>query len=259
MNYPLTSPGLLKLLGIFFIFSLFQSSCQQQPPDETAEEPELTELEKRQLQLQEVRLTDTTVAEVLTQYGRDNPETMVLIQTTMGDIQVRLYEETPLHRANFIRLAKGGFYEEAEFYRVIEEFMIQGGDHEKRKINIGRYRVPEEMNPSLIHKRGALAMARYEENNPDRRSSSHNFFLVVGKDLTRLDVAAFAQESGIKYTPQQIQTYTTLGGEPGLDQVYTVFGEVVEGLDVVEAISKVKVDAQKWPLEPVKISVQVLE
>jgi cyclophilin family peptidyl-prolyl cis-trans isomerase len=255
------SLAFLRTLPFFLIFALvlFLASCQQNQTPETPPEPELTELQIRQLQLQEVRLTDTTVAEFLTQYGRENPETMVLIQTNMGDIKVRLYEETPLHRANFIRLAKGGFYEGAEFYRVIEEFMIQGGDYEKRKINIGRYRVPEEMNPALIHKRGALAMARYEENNPDRRSSSHNFFIVVGKDLTQLDVAAFAQESGIRYTPEQIRTYTTQGGEPGLDQVYTVFGEVVEGLDVVEAISKVKVDAQKWPLESVTMSVQVLE
>lgn len=259
MNCNRTSTYLLKVLSFFLFYPLILAGCQQQPPEETVEEPELTELEKRQLKLQEVKLADSTVAEVLAQYGKENPETMVLIQTNMGDIKVRLYEETPLHRANFIRLAKGGFYEGAEFYRVIEEFMIQGGDYEKRKINIGRYRIPEEMHPSLIHKRGALAMARYEENNPDRRSSSHNFFIVQGKDLTRLDVEAFAQESGLKYTPEQIRTYTTQGGEPGLDQVYTVFGEVVEGLDVVEKISEVAVDAQKWPLKPVNMSVKVLE
>jgi cyclophilin family peptidyl-prolyl cis-trans isomerase len=250
-----------QALSVFIAFALVLpfTACQQNQAPEAPPEPELTDLQKRQLQLEEVKLTDSTVAEFLTGYGKENPETMVLIQTNMGDIKVRLYEETPLHRANFIRLAKGGFYDGAEFYRVLEDFMIQGGDYEKRKINIGRYRIPEEMDPSLIHKRGALAMARYEENNPENRSSSHNFFIVQGKELSRLDVQAFAQESGIKYTPEQIRTYTTLGGEPGLDQVYTVFGEVVEGLDVVEKISKVEVDAQKWPLKPVTMKMKVLE
>jgi cyclophilin family peptidyl-prolyl cis-trans isomerase len=244
-------------LAILFLCTLSACPPTYKPPEE--DPTELTELQKRQLQLEQVRPTDTTVTEILTQYGEENPETVVLIQTNMGDIKVRLYKETPLHRANFIRLAKGGFYEGSEFYRVIDEFMIQGGDSETRRVNIGKYRIPQEMNPTLIHKRGALAMARYEDNNPEQRSSSHNFFIVQGKDLERLDVAAFAQESGIQYTPAQIETYVTQGGEPGLDQVYTVFGEVVEGLDVVERISKVEVDQQKWPLQSVTMSMTVLE
>lgn len=236
------------------------TGCQQEKPKEAPpEKQELSEEQKRQQYLETVKLTDENVADILTEYGKLHPEKVVLIQTSMGDIKVRLYEETPLHRANFIRLAKRGFYDGAEFYRVLEGFMIQGGDSETRTMDIGKYRIPHEMNPSLFHKRGALAMARHEANNPEKRSSSHNFYIVQGTKIPKLELEYIARERGLKLTPEQVKAYTTIGGEPSLDQVYTVFGEVEEGLDVVEKISKVEVDGQKWPLKAVTMKVKVLE
>ncbi|MFD2245877.1 peptidylprolyl isomerase [Pontibacter ruber] len=204
-------------------------------------------------------LTSENAVEVLTAYGKEHPDSIAVISTRHGDIKVRLYKDTPLHRANFVRLAKAGFYDQGEFYRVVKGFAIQGGDSDNRTMKQGGYKIPQEFNPKHYHKRGALAMARYgDERNPEKESSSHNFYIVQGEVISPEELKAYEAQNKMKYTPEQIKTYTTVGGEPSLDQQYTVFGEVIEGMDVVNKIAEEPVDAaQNWPKNIVQHKIKI--
>lgn len=240
-------------------------------------------------------------------------------QDPLGDITVRLYDETPLHRDNFLKLAREGYYDGTLFHRVIKNFMVQGGDPDSRgaspTAHLGAggpdYTIPAEFNKSLIHKKGALAAARQgDEVNPEKRSSGSQFYIVTGEiysagKLTQLErqmaqqqlqnifnglvvenrsriielrknrdnaglmalqedlqkkTYALAKEQGEpKYTPEQREVYTSIGGTPFLDQNYTVFGEVEEGLDVVEKIQLVRTQPGDRPVEDITMQVSVLE
>lgn len=189
----------------------------------------------------------------LTQYGGQNPENEVLIETDFGNMRVRLYEETPLHRANFIKNIKEGVYDEAEFYRVLYHFMVQGGIYPKEL----KYNVPAEFNKKYIHKKGALSMARSDENNPDLESSSTEFFIVHGSKYADYQVDQELQNQGLTLTAEQKEIYMTSGGYMSLDQQYTTFGEVIEGFDVIDRIAEVKIFNEDKPLRkiPMRISV----
>lgn len=193
------------------------------------------------------------VREQLLAYGEANPETTVLVETSFGNMKIQLYEDTPLHRANFVKNIKEGVYEEAEFYRILSQFMVQAGIYPREL----PYDVPAEFSPKHIHKHGALSMARSDEDNPDLQSSSTEFFIVQGSRYTDYQVDGEEQEYNLNLTPEQKQTYMTIGGYMSLDQKYTVFGEVVEGLDVIDKIAAVKVHQEDKPLRkiPLKISV----
>jgi len=234
---------------------LAAAACNQNAADGNADATETANSSGQQLE----PLTSENAVEVLTAYEQQHPDSLALITTRHGSIKVKLYKDTPLHRANFVRLTKAGFYNEGEFYRVVQGFAIQGGDSDERDMRQGSYKIPQEFNPKHIHKRGALAMARYgDERNPEKESSSHNFYIVTGKPVTLEELRALEAQHGIKYTPEQIQTYLKLGGEPGLDTEYTVFGEVVDGMDVVEQIEKEPVDASDWPRQIVQHTVKIV-
>ena len=250
-----------------------------------------------------------------TKKGEDmDKETLVKIETTAGDIKVKLYNETPKHRDNFIKLVKDGMYEGTLFHRVIKDFMIQAGDPDSKNAPKGKmlgagdvgYTIPAEfVYPKFFHKKGALSAARQGDNvNSKKESSGCQFYIVTGKvynDSTLLSMEsqmnenkinvifntlaqkhmkeiykmrkandedglydlqeklfAEAQEIAAKqpefhFTPEQIEAYTTVGGTPHLDGEYTVFGEVVEGMDVVDKIQQVKTDRSDRPEEDVKI------
>jgi peptidyl-prolyl cis-trans isomerase B (cyclophilin B) len=202
-----------------------------------------------------VNITTQNAKDVLTNYGQENPEKLVQISTRLGNIKIRLYDETPLHRANFIMLTKKKFYNETEFSRVVKDFMIQGGDSDKRKMRISRYLIPMELHPDYFHKRGAVAMAK-NDNEPG--SSSHYFYIVQGVKLTDPQLDAIEKEFKIKLSPAQRAAYKNVGGVPQLDGKYTVFGEVVEGLSVVSKIAALKTDKEEWPLDKVAITASVL-
>ncbi len=194
----------------------------------------------------------------------------VLIETTMGNIRVQLYNETPLHRDNFLKLIRDyHFYDSLLFHRVIPDFMIQAGDPYSKNAPAGTllgdhsldYNIPAEIRlPQLFHKRGALAAAREpDEVNPQHESSSSQFYIVYGKKQT--DAALAKQQhrldsifnDSIKMTPEMIEQYKNIGGTPHLDGAYTVFGEVVEGMDVVDKIQRVERDKNDRPLADVRI------
>jgi peptidyl-prolyl cis-trans isomerase B (cyclophilin B) len=181
-------------------------------------------------------VTRENLKEVITQYGKENPETEIEIITTLGTIRLRLFEDTPLHRAHFIKLIKEGYYDQAEFYRIVYEFMIQGGDMKKSL----PYRLPSEFNPKYFHKKGALAMARTGENNPEMESSSTEFYIIQGRRYADWEIDEEARNAGIELTPEQREKYLTIGGDMSLDQKYTVFGEVISGLDIVDSLAKSK-------------------
>ncbi|MFN3800699.1 peptidylprolyl isomerase [Belliella pelovolcani] len=236
---------------------------------------------------------------------------LVKIETRHGDMYAILFDETPKHKKNFIELAEKGRFDSTEFHRVIENFMIQGGDvFAKEKLPREEwYTVPAEINPDLIHAKGMIAAARMGNNvNPERASSGSQFYIVQGKVYDKLELTTdmrqlsekfnqflrlesnaelretytslyenrefdamnklmldhkeklgdfYSTSLGKKMTPQQVEIYTTIGGTPHLDNEYTVFGQVIKGLEVMEEIAKEKTSPQDKPLETVYMKVTV--
>lgn len=251
---------------------------------------------------------------------KENNKTRVRIKTSMGDIVVRLYDETPKHRNNFVKLAKEGYFDGTLFHRVIRDFMIQGGDPDSKGAPAGKnlgtggpdYTIPAEfVFPKLYHKRGALSAARTgDEVNPNRESSGSQFYIVWGKtykpaelkqmerqlamqqeqsvfnqlvadnkakimelrrnrdraglqelqdDLIASTKAICAEKGLPKFTDEQVESYTTVGGTPFLDNQYTVFGEVEEGLEIVGKIQEVETGRNDRPKDDVvMLSVEVI-
>ncbi|MFW6224613.1 MAG: peptidylprolyl isomerase [Bacteroidota bacterium] len=185
---------------------------------------------------------------------------VVLIKTSKGDIKVMLYNDTPKHRDNFLKLAKEDYYDNRIFHRVIRNFMIQAG-WTKQGVDDPDYRLPAEIEKNHFHKRGALAAARQGDRvNPKRKSSGCQFYIVDGRKFTNEQLDYYEKQMSHKYTQEQREIYTTVGGAPHLDGSYTVFGEVLEGMDVVDAIAAVKTGSGNKPLEDVTIiSMEVLE
>lgn len=205
---------------------------------------------------QNIKIKQEEVKSVLEKYGTLNPENKVLIKTEFGDIQIKLYQNTPLHRANFIRLIKNGYYDKAQFYRVIRNFMIQGGNTSYSAQN---WTIPAEILPENIHKRGALAAARVEEDNPGMNSDPTEFYLVMGKKYNTDDLISEAKELSIALQENQMAAYTTQGGYLPLDGKYTVFGEVTQGLDVIEKIANQPTRSNNdKPIEKIRFSVSIL-
>jgi peptidyl-prolyl cis-trans isomerase B (cyclophilin B) len=195
--------------------------------------------------------------------------TEVLFETTAGNIRIALFDDTPQHRDNFLNNVKEHVYDSLLFHRVIKNFMVQCGDlHSKhakpgQQLGYGDYNYTVEAEfrlPKLYHRRGMVAMAREGDRvNPERRSSACQFYIVWGqvcsdarleKVQERLDAATQGQ---VKLTPEMIEVYKTIGGTPHLDGQYTVFGEVVEGLDVVDRIQQQAVDENDRPLEDIRV------
>ena len=189
----------------------------------------------------------------------------VLISTDYGDMKVKLYNETPLHRDNFVKLVKDGFYDGLLFHRVINHFMIQGGDPNSKDAPEGQmlgdgnlgYTIPAEFVNGLYHKKGALAAAR--TNNPQKASSSCQFYIVQGNIWDDNGLQMIEQHYGKTFSPQQRESYKTVGGTPHLDNDYTVFGEVVEGLEVIDKIAAVLCDSNNRPKKDVKMRISIIE
>lgn len=188
--------------------------------------------------------------------------TKILISTTLGDITIILYEETPQHRDNFIKLVNENYYDGVLFHRIIKEFMIQTGDPDsknaKPNVQLGMggpgYTTPAEFVPSLYHKRGAVAAARTgDQINPQKASSGSQFYIVDGRKWTTVELNQIAAQTGKQFSPEQIETYTTIGGVPFLDADYTVFGEVISGMEVVDKIASQPKDRFDRPTADIKI------
>jgi peptidyl-prolyl cis-trans isomerase B (cyclophilin B) len=208
----------------------------------------------------EAEVPKNNVREFLTEYGQENPETEVLISTSLGKMKVKLYEDTPLHRANFIRLVKGGYYNNTVFYRILRDFMIQGGHADELENTPDLYTVPAELNRKHFHKKGALAMARYDDKiNPAKASSAHNFYLVQGTKVSLPELEDIALEKKLTLTLEQKKLYPAIGGAPTLDEQYTVFGEITEGMEVLDKIANYPVNPEDRPIKPIIVTMKVLD
>ena len=188
--------------------------------------------------------------------------------TDFGTMKIALYDETPKHKENFLKLANKGFFNDLLFHRVIQNFMIQGGDPQSKNATAGKslgmggpgYTIEAEFNTSkFIHKKGALSAARTGgPSNPQKRSSGSQFYIVQGQVAADAMLSQIEKRNNITYTAEQKDIYKTLGGTPFLDNDYTVFGEVIEGLDVIDKIAAVAKNKQDRPLKDVKMTVKVL-
>lgn len=195
--------------------------------------------------------------------------TEVLFETTAGNIRIALYDETPQTRDNFLKITKMGIYDSLLIHRVIKDFMIQSGDTNSKHAKPGQllgtgdfdYTTEAEFRlPQIFHRRGVVAMARESDKvNPERRSSACQFYIVWGKILNDQQIAKAqlrldsATQRSVKLTPEMIEVYKTIGGTPHLDGQYTVFGEVTEGMDIIEKIQAVQTDKNDRPLEDIRI------
>jgi len=198
---------------------------------------------------------------LMSQPKTDKKVVKFVIHTDLGDMKGILYNETPQHRDNFVKLAKSGYYDGTLFHRVISGFMIQGGDPDSKNAKPGQqlgsggpgYTVPAEFNKTLIHKKGALAAARTgDQGNPTKASSGSQFYIVQGKKVP-------ASQLGATYTPEQKTVYETIGGVPFLDTQYTVYGEITDGLDVIDKIAAVQKDGSDRPVKDVKMTIRIVE
>jgi cyclophilin family peptidyl-prolyl cis-trans isomerase len=194
------------------------------------------------------------------QETKNAPELKFLIKTSMGDIKVKLYNDTPQHRDNFLSLVNSGWYNSSIFHRVINGFMIQGGG--QFNATDGSYKedpgktIPAEIKDNHYHFKGALAAARTPDNvNPAKASSGCQFYIVQGKKMTDAELDVMQQRMGHNFTKEQRERYIKDGGTPHLDANYTVFGEVYEGLDVLDKIAVVKTAGANKPVENVTFSI----
>lgn len=200
-------------------------------------------------------------------------DTLVIIHTRLGDMVVRLYPETPLHRKNFLKLTQEGFYNQTTFHRVINDFMIQGGDPNTKDPKTANragsggpgYTLPAEIKPGLFHSFGKLAAARLGDNvNPKRASSGSQFYIVEGKKSSSEELDMIAQrvadmtDGKFPFTDSMKAIYQEEGGTPFLDGQYTVFGEVVSGLDIINKIAEVPTGRSNRPKEAVSMTMETV-
>ncbi len=193
-------------------------------------------------------------------------KTKVVITTEYGKIEMILYDNTPQHRDNMVKLIKEHFFDSTLFHRVIPGFVIQGGDPQSKHAEAGKmlgegdlgYKVPAEINDSDYHRRGALGMAR--DGNPEKASSACQFYIVTGKTFTDAELDNLEQRTGRKFTPGQRQVYKTEGGTASLDGNYTVFGFVTKGMDIVDKIANEPRNGADRPNKDIRmISVKIMK
>ena len=209
----------------------------------------------------------TFLSLLITCFTYSQERTRIKITTIHGNMIAELYNETPQHRDNFIKLIKEGFYEGTLFHRVIPRFMIQGGDPNSRdkkpKEKLGNggpgYTIPSEIRRKFFHKKGAIAAARMPDGvNPNKESSGSQFYIVDGAAVDKKSLDMYSERHGINFTDKQKEAYLKLGGAPHLDGGYTVFGEVIEGLEVISRISNAKRDNNNLPIERISISISII-
>jgi cyclophilin family peptidyl-prolyl cis-trans isomerase len=194
---------------------------------------------------------------------KSKKDELITLTTEYGKMRIILFDETPKHKENFIKLTKDKFYNDLLFHRVIKDFMIQGGDPNSRDakpdIMLGKgdngYKIPAEISPKYFHRKGALAAAR--DNNPKKESSGCQFYIVEGRKWSKADLDKQATRAARKLTDAQRKVYETEGGTPHLDGAYTVFGQVVDGMDVLDKISAQPRDERDRPEKDIKMNVSV--
>ena len=266
---------MFRFIITLFLFILLSSCTDENQPQNASNkdkvETKVTPVKKRSIEKQTPkkkeqsyeRITNQNVNQFLTQYGLENKETVIRLTCKFGDIDIKLYRNTPLHRADMIYLTKRGYFDVTQFYRVSKNFVDQAGnsdewDCQEMRAKIGGYVLPAEFRKENIHKYGAVSMARRYDKNPKKSSSPFEFFIVLGRTYNKAEIRAHEREFGTSYSPEQYDIYKKIGGTPFLDQEHTVIGEVIKGMDVALELNKVNVDGREWPLTEIPISMKVL-
>ena len=232
----------LVLLFIFFLTScqdtktsIKTTDAQTQKINSTHKKEQSIKKEDAKKIVKNTKITNKNAIDFLLKYGQENPEKKVRIETKFGNIEMELYDDTPLHRANFIHIVKRKFLDETCFYRVAKGFVIQGGNSDKLsmakiKNSIGSFTIPGEFRNNLKHNYGAVAMARLWKGNPHKRSSPFEFYIVVDPK-----------------------------GAHHLNKEHTVIGRVTKGMDVAQKISKIKTDQSEWPIQDIYMKAKIME
>lgn len=203
--------------------------------DTTAKKPEKTQTKDLRFQALPL-LTEATADSILRAYGKENPETRAKITTKYGEIEIELFKDTPVHRANFVYLVKEGYFNNTYVHRVVPNFIIQAGnsdnaDTNRKRAKIGKYRLSAELENGRKHKRGTISGAKWYRENPDNKSAAYEFFIFLG--------------------PEKSTGH--------LNNKYTIFGQVTKGMDVVDTIANLPADEGEWPLNNVYISIELLD
>ncbi len=206
------------------------------------------------------------VAKTVTKVAPKDKSIRLKLTTDSGVIIFKLYDSTPLHRDNFVKLVTAHFYDSLLFHRVIPEFMVQGGDPSSKNATPSAMlgsgggdmeRIPAEFVPAYFHKKGALAAAR--DNNPEKKSSAVQFYIVEGKKYSNEELNMIEQQQGAKFSAEQRLAYTTVGGTPFLDKNYTVFGETLSGFGVINKIANAPRDGMNRPLGDIKMKIEIIK
>ena len=198
-------------------------------------------------------LTDDNCEQFLLELAKEMPSSRFELSTSKGQIVLETFGDVPLHSANFAYKVARNYYAPSEFVRIVPDFVVQGGNSEDTRAQelrwlIGKHTLPPEFKSNRLHFRGALAMGRTYEGNPGKRSASYDFYLVVGRNVTRAELSRLEREKGIAYTDAQKARYVKEGGTPHLDVEHTVFGQMVSGFDALGALAQEPTDASDWPL-----------
>lgn len=202
--------------------------------------------------------------EFLLDYFKENKARKIALTTRVGTIKIKLFEDTPLHTANFLMLTQRDYFDNTEFTRVVENFVVQGGNNDKeeeeiKRLLIGNYEMIPEIKENHIHKKGALAMARRYEDNPNMLSSAYNFYIVHGQTFNEPQLMALERDHEMTIPQWKREIYKTEGGAPHLDGKHTVFGQVYEGFDVLDKMASVKTDKSDWPIKPLIMEVEIID
>jgi len=250
---------------LFIITSTLLFSCGPESNSINKKASGISAIAKKTEKIEKVKkskpdiITNRNLEERLVAFGLENPETIVLIKTDKGDIKVRLFEDTPLHRASFILMAKNGCFDNTVFTRVSKQFMAQaGGTYDEKLVekrnNIGRYTIPAEIKSHHYHKQGTLAAARSYIDNPDKRSNPFAFYFVEGAIYNDVTLDKYEELNSYKYPKAHRDYYLKHPGAAHIDGEHTVFGEIIEGMEIIPILTNVKTDSRDWPVTDIFIT-----